>query len=60
MLELRVTITGRTALDLQLALDEVTHSVANGNTVGFDSNEAGRYDFEVDGEDETEKAEITW
>lgn len=51
MLSLKVEITGSTAADIEAALDEVTRSVENGNTCGFDRSTTGRYFFEVTGEE---------
>jgi 5-methylcytosine-specific restriction endonuclease McrA len=54
MLTLTVTIEGRTDGDLELALEAVTDSIQRGNTSGFDSNESGRYTFDIAGEAEKE------
>lgn len=49
MLKLTITIEGKTASDLSLALEAVTKSVENGNTMGMDSNDSGSYGFEITG-----------
>lgn len=51
MLELKVEITGATTSDLELALEEVQSLITNGNTSGFNSNETGRFRFDVSGEE---------
>ena len=51
MLKLTITIEGKTANDLSLALEAVTESVENGNTMGMDSNDSGSYGFEISGEE---------
>ena len=53
MLKLTITIEGKTANDLSLALEAVTTSVENGNIMGMDSNDSGSYGFEISGDDES-------
>lgn len=52
MLELSITITGKTTGDLELALEQVNTDVSKGCVEGFDRNDSGRYFFEIKGEEE--------
>lgn len=51
MLQLKVEITGATTSDLELALEEVQSLITNGNPSGINSNETGRFRFDVSGEE---------
>jgi len=44
---LRVTITGETFNDLELALEEVKNYIEDEYLSGFGSNETGSYEFDV-------------
>jgi len=48
-MELKINIQGHTIGDLEMAIDEVKRLVASGNTSGFDKNDTGRYDLQVEG-----------
>jgi hypothetical protein len=53
MLALKVTYCeGRTAEDLVLALQEMIRLIEGGFTSGMNSNEDGKFGFEVNGEEE--------
>lgn len=52
MLELTITITGKSTSDLEFALEEVTRKVSEGYLSGMDSNDEGDYSFKVTGEEE--------
>lgn len=52
MLELKITIKGKTTGDLEIALTEIADKVENGYTSGFDSNGDGSFNFEIEGEEE--------
>jgi hypothetical protein len=49
MLELTVNAKGLDAGDLEQALEETLRLVRGGFTSGFDSNDTGRYSFEITG-----------
>lgn len=53
-LTLSINIDGKTVGDLELALDEIKNSVAQGYTRGFDRNETGSYSFSVTGVEDPE------
>ena len=44
---LRITITGETFWDLEVALDEVKKHIEEEYLSGFNSNETGDYEFDV-------------
>lgn len=44
---LRITITGESFYDLEVALDEVKKKIEEQYLSGFDSNETGDYEFDV-------------
>ncbi len=44
---LRITITGETFWDLEVALDEVKKYIQDEYLSGFNSNETGDYEFDV-------------
>ena len=44
---LRITITGESFYDLEVALDEVKKKIEEEYLSGFDSNEAGNYKFDI-------------
>ena len=44
---LRVTITGETFNDLELALEEVKNFIENEYSSGFASNDTGSYEFDI-------------
>jgi hypothetical protein len=44
---LRVTITGETFNDLELALEQVKNFIENEYSSGFASNDTGSYKFDV-------------
>ena len=46
-----VNVEGNTESDLEFALEQVIEKVREGYTSGMDSNDTGRYDFEVKGDD---------
>jgi len=52
MMNLAITIEGRTESDLEFALQEVTRLVGEGYTSGGNSNDTGSYSFNVSGEEE--------
>ena len=49
MLELKVEAKGQRYSDLEQALEETLRLVRGGFTSGFDSNNTGRYSFEITG-----------
>lgn len=55
MLTLKVEVEGKTFRDLCLALEEAMNKVEREFTSGMDSNESGRYSFEIDGKEEFEE-----
>jgi|GEM_PF-6421549 len=57
MLRLTVEIEGRSAHDLDLALDAVGYALRGGNTSGFCNSSDGSYRFDVDGEDDYARLE---
>ena len=44
---LRITITGESFCDLEVALDEVKKHIEEEYLSGFNSNETGSYEFDV-------------
>lgn len=44
---LRITITGETFCDLEVALDEIKKKIEEQYLSGFDSCETGDYEFDV-------------
>jgi hypothetical protein len=44
---LRITITGESFYDLEVALDEVKKKIEEQYLSGFDNNETGDYEFDV-------------
>lgn len=52
MYKLTIEIEGKTTDDLLYALDEVRSKVEQEYGSGFDSNDSGRYKFDVSGEEE--------
>ncbi len=55
MLEITITLTGRSATDIELALDEVGRKIQQGYVSGGGSNDSGSYHFETTGEDDAER-----
>ena len=55
MLELSITITGKTTSDLEYSLDEVKRLVSKGFLLGRDSNDSAGLCFSVTGEEEEEE-----
>lgn len=53
MLKLKIECSGKTFRDLELALDEVKRLVAQEYLSGFNSNDTGRFTFDITGEEET-------
>lgn len=51
-LKLIVEIEGDSDGDLSLALDEISRLVGEGCLSGGDSNDSGRFSFEITGEEE--------
>lgn len=47
---LNITIEGDSTSDLEMALDEVRRLLAQGCTSGNNSNDTGRFSFDVSGE----------
>ena len=54
MLKGTITFTGKTLGDIDIAIEKVRKRIAAGNTGGFDHNEDGGFDFDVNGEQEDE------
>lgn len=50
MLNLSVTSEGKTTAELKIALEEVIKKIQEGYTSGSDSNDDGRYHFDISGE----------
>lgn len=42
-----IEVEGETELDIELALDEALNRIQQGNIIGFDNNESGRFHFTV-------------
>lgn len=55
MLELSITIKGKTTSDLEYSLDEVKRLVSKGFLLGRDSNDSAEFCFSVTGEEEEEE-----
>lgn len=49
-MKIEVVIHGKDTGDLENALEEVLEKVKHGYLSGFDSNETGRYSFDIVGE----------
>ena len=45
--KLRITITGESFYDLEVALDEVKKKIEEEYISGFNSNETGDYEFDI-------------
>lgn len=58
MIAANIHVEGKTTEDLLLALEEVTRKVREGFTSGFDSNEDGRFQFDLQGSEEPESPEL--
>lgn len=54
MMELNIEIEGAEESDLEMALEEVLRKVRQGYRSGFDSNDSGRFNFDVSGSPESE------
>lgn len=52
MLTLTIEITGKEYGDLELALEQVLEAIKSEYRSGFNSNDTGRYTFDVSGEEE--------
>lgn len=52
MLELKIVMSGKTSSDLELALDIIRRQLGEGYLGGTDSNDSGRYSYDVTGDDE--------
>lgn len=57
MRTLQITITGKTNSDLDIALEEVTRLVADGNNLAFNRNDTGSFRFEIDGDEDLDEDE---
>lgn len=55
MLELSITIKGKTTEDLEYTLDEVKKWVSQGFLLGRDSNDSAEFCFSVTGEEEDDE-----
>lgn len=53
MLKLKIDIQGKSYSDLEFALDEARRLILAGNTWGKDSNDTGKYAFQVEGNPES-------
>jgi hypothetical protein len=49
-MKLTITIDGYQQGDLEVALLEIQNKISNGFTSGFDSNDTGSYNFDIEGE----------
>lgn len=47
-----VNVTGSTQSDIESALEEALRSIRSGNTSGFDKNDSGSFNFDVEGEED--------
>ena len=53
MLKLKIDIQGKSYGDLEFALDEARRLILAGHTWGKDSNDTGKYAFQVEGDPES-------
>ena len=49
MLTVTITCEGKTLSDIEMAIDEAKKRIAEGNKMGFDSNDDGEFKFFVSG-----------
>lgn len=57
MLNVEITIEGKTWGDVELALDEAKRRLMQETYLGFDENEDGSFHYEVEGEEESDEEE---
>jgi hypothetical protein len=50
-LDVKLRLTGFTMTDIELALDEAKRVLMAGNQIGFNQNDSGSYEINVDGEE---------
>jgi hypothetical protein len=57
MLELTISISGKTIADLESSMSEINRLIADGNTSGANQNESSRFNFDISGEEQALKTE---
>ena len=57
MLSITINAEGKTDSDIEIAVEEALRNIKAGNRSGMNSNDSGRFDFEISGEEELSLSE---